>query len=106
SIAEPVKDVVLQCVPDAPYEMRSRVGVQGVNRNVITWNGGASPKIGLSFLARNPAQLGDLLRMDFDYTRYMHDVSVQYRIPWIGNYRPGLELQFISSRYDQPVYLG
>lgn len=106
SVVEPVKDVVLQCVPDASYEMRSRLGIQGVNRNVVQWNGGASPKIGLSFLARNPAQMCDLLRMDIDYTRYMHDISLQYRIPWIGNYRPGLEFQLISSRYDQPVYIG
>lgn len=102
----PVKDVVLECVPDAPYEIRTRVGVQGVNRNVVLWNGGASPKLGLSFLARNPAGICDLFRADVDYTRYMHDVVFSYKIPWIHTTRVGLELQGISSRYDQPVYIG
>jgi outer membrane protein assembly factor BamA len=106
SVAEPIKDLILQCIPDSPYELRSRLGIQGVNRNVVQWNGGASPKIGLSFLARNPANICDLLRLDIDYTRYMHDINLQYRIPWVGPYRPGLELQLISSRYDQPVYIG
>ena len=106
SLAEPYKDVILQCIPDTSYELRSRLGVQGVNRNIVQWNGGASPKIGLSFLARNPAQTCDLLRLDVDYTRYMHDINLQYRVPWLGPYRVGLEMKAISSRYDQPVYIG
>ncbi len=100
------KSVIIHAIPDAPHELRTRFGVQGVNRNIIQWNGGASPKIGLSYIAKNPAKNGDVLRADFDYARYMHDLALSYHIPWIGNHRVGAELQCVSARYDQPLYIG
>lgn len=106
TIPELQKSVIVQCIPDAPHELRTRFGAQGVNRNIIQWNGGASPKVGLSYIAKNPAGNGDLFRADFDYARYMHDLALSYRIPWIGDHRVGVEIQCVSARYDQPLYIG
>jgi outer membrane protein assembly factor BamA len=101
-----VKDVIIDCVVDTPYEVRARVGAQGVNQRVFRWVGGGSYKIGLTGIARNVSGNADVLRGDFDYSRYMHDTTVSYRIPWLFKRKLDTEVQLFSSSYDQPIALG
>jgi len=106
SRAEKVKDLLIQYSADTRYEARLRAGIQGVNRNIVKWNGGLSYKAGGSFLAKNVTGRADLLRVDLDYSRYMHEMACAYRIPWLFNVRLRTEWKLFSSRYDQPMYIG
>lgn len=106
TVPEHTKDLLLQCSIDAPYEMRLRAGIQGVNRNIVKWDGGLSYKAGFSFLAKNPTGSGDLLRTDLDYSRYMHEAMFLYKVPWLFQVPLRSEFKVFSSRYDQPVFIG
>jgi len=104
---EPAKSLLLKYVEDYPYEVRARCGIQGVNRNIVQFNAnGISYKLGVSFFIKNPLRRADQLRLDVDFSRFMHDVSISYRVPWLFNYPVQTECKAYTSRYDQPVNIG
>ncbi len=104
---EPRKTMLLKYVEDSPYEFRARLGIQGVNRNIVKFDfSGISYKAGGSFLIKNPFQQCDSVRFDLDFSRFMHDIALSYHIPWLGNLPLRTEFKVYSSRYDQPVAIG
>lgn len=101
------KNVTLKLIDDCPYEVRARLGIQGVNRNVVKFKAaGISAKAGGSFLVKNPFNQGDLFQADLDFSRYMHNITASYQIPWIFNHPIRTEFKGYSIRYDQPVVIG
>lgn len=101
------KTLLLKCIEDAPYEVRARLGMQGVNSNLVKFKfDGISYRAGGSFLVKNPGNKGDRIQLDLDFSRFMHDVIVSYHLPWFFNRPIRTELQGYSSRYDQPVVIG
>jgi outer membrane protein assembly factor BamA len=107
SSAETEKTLLLKHVEDTPYELRARLGIQGVNRNIIHFSArGLSYKAGGSFLYKNPFNKGDYFRFDLDFSRFMHDIIATYHIPWLFNQPIRTDFKVYSTRYDQPVVLG
>jgi len=101
------KTLLLRSIEDTPYEVRARLGIQGVNRNIVKFNiNGISYKAGGSFLYKNPFNKGDLFRFDVDFSRFMHDIIASYSIPWLFNQPIRTEFKGYSTRYDQPVVIG
>lgn len=106
-LPELCKTMMLKCVEDTPYEVRVRLGIQGVNRNLVKFNfNGLTYKAGGSFLAKNIARRADILRFDVDFSRFMHTAVASYRLPWIGNIPLSAEWKLYSNRYAQPVMIG
>lgn len=105
--AELSKTLLLKYVEDSRYEVRARLGIQGVNRNIVQFNAeGISYKAGGSFLVKNPGNWGDCLRFDLDFSRYMYDIVASYKFPWLFNRPIRTEVQAYSSHYDQPFVIG
>jgi len=101
------KTLLLKYVEDFPYEVRARLGIQGVNRNIVQFNAeGISYKAGGSFLAKNPLNRGDCFRFDLDFSRYMYDIVASYKFPWLWNWPIRTEIKGYSSHYDQPFVIG
>ena len=101
------KTLLLKYVEDFPYEVRARLGIQGVNRNIVQFNAeGISYKAGGSFLVKNPFNRGDCIRFDLDFSRYMYDVVASYKFPWLFNQPIRTEIKAYSSHYDQPFVIG
>jgi outer membrane protein assembly factor BamA len=101
------KTMVLKYAQDTPYEVRARLGIQGVNRNIVEfkWDG-LSYKLGGSFFVKNPFNQGDHFRFDLDFSRYMYTVSASYHFPWFIAWPVRTELKGYSSHLDQPVVVG
>jgi outer membrane protein insertion porin family len=103
--AEPSKVVLIRYLLDDPFEIRTRVGAQIVGRNV-TYRGGATYKIGGSFVIKNPTNRADSFHLDMDFTRYRRDIAAYYSVPWIGHIPLKAEFRIYSSSYDQPIVVG
>lgn len=101
------KTMVLKYALDTPYEVRTRLGIQGVNRNIVEfkWDG-ISYKLGGSFLVKNPFNQGDHFRFDLDFSRYMYTVVASYHFPWFISWPIRTEIKGYSSHLDQPVVVG
>ena len=101
------KTMVLKYALDTPYEIRTRLGIQGVNRNIVEfkWDG-LSYKLGGSFLVKNPFNQGDHFRFDLDFSRYMYTVVASYHFPWFIAWPIRTEIKGYSSHLDQPVVVG
>lgn len=100
------KTLLLKYIEDFPYEVRARVGIQGVNRNIVQFNKGLSYKAGGSFLVKNPFNKGDCFRFDLDFSRYMHTIAARYKFPWLLHQPIRTEIKAYSSHYDQPFVIG
>ena len=100
------KTLLLKYIEDFPYEVRARVGIQGVNRNIVQFNKGLSYKAGGSFFVKNPFNRGDCFRFDLDFSRYMHSIAASYKFPWLLYQPIRTEIKAYSSHYDQPFVIG
>ena len=102
---EPTKTVLVRCFLDDPFELRTRIGAQIVGRN-LTYQGGATYKVGASMVIKNPTNRADSFHVDMDFTRYRRDLAAYYQVPWIGTVPLKTELRIYSSSYDQPIVEG
>ncbi|MBA3954304.1 BamA/TamA family outer membrane protein, partial [Candidatus Dependentiae bacterium] len=99
---EPSKTMVLTCIEDDPFEVRTRLGLQQTSKNLLSLNG-TTYKLGGSLVWKNPAQKAGLLYFDVDLTRYTRDIALSYEMPWIGKYPINTTVRAYSSCYAQPV---
>ncbi len=101
---EPQKTMLLTCIEDRPFEVRTRFGVELVGRhfNIHT----ATPKLGGSFLWKNPTGRADILRIDGDYIRFLKELHVRYSLPWLGHFPIKTDIESYILRYDQPFVKG
>ena len=97
--------VLAKLILDDPFEIRTRVGFQTINKN-FNLRGGVTYKFGGSLLWKNPFNKADILRFDTDVTKYKRDVTLCYEIPWIWNLPIRTQFKLYSYKYDQPIVVG
>ena len=99
------KPVFMKLVDADRYELRTRMGLQQVGKNLrlrrgFTW------KIGGSFFIRNPFLLGDRIEFLGDFTRFYRDFSASYSFPWLFARSVRSQYKVYDKLYYQPVYIG
>ena len=102
---EQSKTMLLKVIEDDPFELRARLGLGFISRN-IELRGGATYRVGASFLWKNVTRQADILRFDGDITRYTREAALSYRIPWIGPFPITTTFKAYTSYYDQPFVIG
>ncbi len=99
------RPVVMHLNQSHNFEMRTRLGFQKVSRNLV-FKTGATYKIGSSLIYRNMHQVGDQVRLDFDFTRFYRSSVLAYQRP-VFWYRPLiLTTKVYDNKYDQPLVPG
>lgn len=102
---EDEKRVLIQVQESDPFELRTRIGFQGVGTN-LSWRGGATYKFGGTFLWKNPLKFADIFSFEFDITWFYSYVTLLYQLPFLGMYPIRQQYKVYSNRYEQPVVLG
>ena len=94
--------VIIKCIEEDPFEIRTRFGLQFVSKSFthINWS---TYKVGGSFVWKNPACLADQLRFDADFTRFTRNLAASYELPWIGPCPVRTLFSVYSNRFDQPL---
>ena len=103
--AESQKVLVLQVQDSDSYELRTRIGFQGVGTN-MTWRGGGTYKFGGTFLWKNPRAIADIFSLELDITRFLRYVTMMYQLPFLGPLPIKQQCKGYSNAYEQPVVLG
>lgn len=100
------KVMLLKLQKDDPYEIKMRLGLgaQHVTKSLTT--GGATYRVGGSFIYKNPFNAGDQFRVDADCTRAIRLVTGQYRRPWIFGLPITAELKGYTNRFEYPGFIG
>lgn len=100
------KVMLLKLQKDDPYEIKMRLGLgaQHVTKSLTT--GGATYRVGGSFIYKNPLNAGDQFRVDADFTRAIRLVTGQYRRPWIFGLPITAELKGYTNRFEYPGFIG
>ncbi len=99
------KTIMLNLVPDDPFEFRLRAGALGISKNFI-WTQGVTYKVGATFLYKNVGHRGGILGADADVTGFEQRVSGYYRHPWLWGKRVASLTKGYSNKYIQPVMIG
>jgi len=96
------RPLVITCIEDDPYELRSRLGLQFVSKSFtnISWT---TWKVGGSFIWKNPSGYADRVILDADWTRYTLNLAASYEIPWLGSLPVRTLFKIYSDRFDQPL---
>lgn len=97
--------VGLKLVLADKYEVRTRVGLQQVGRDLSFYEG-VSYKFGSTFVVNNPLKFGDKFLLDADFTRFYGNVSAQYMIPWLFNRPIRSSVKVYNNSYNHPLYIG
>ncbi len=92
-------------IEDEPYEVRARLGLGFIGRN-LEIRGGATYRVGASCIWKNPSKRGDWLRFDGDITRYTSDLALSYQLPWLGPIPVKTLFKVYDSHYLQPFVVG
>lgn len=102
--AETSKTMLLNCIEDDPFEIRTRFGLQAVSKNLSMH--ALTPKGGITCLWKNPSNHADIVRCDVDINRYIREIQASYELPWLFNYKLHNLYKLYSTRYDQPIVVG
>lgn len=102
---ESSKTMILSCVQDYPFEVRTRLGFAHVSKS-FTQQPGSTYKLGGSFVWKNPNGLADQLFLNADITRFTRDVSAYYQLPWLGTWPIITNIGLYSTMYEQPLITG
>lgn len=94
--------LIIKCVEDDPFEIRTRFGVQFVSKSFtdISWT---TYKLGGTFIWKNPASIADQLKFDIDYTRFTRNIAASYELAWLGPCPVRTLFSAYSNRFDQPL---
>jgi len=95
-------EVLIKCVEDDPFEIRTRLGFQIVSKSFthLSWT---TYKLGATLVWKSPTQQGDRLFFDADITRYDRNLALSYEVPWIGPCPIRTLFNIYSNRFDQPL---
>lgn len=99
------KPIFVKTVDADRYELRTRMGVQQVGKN-LQFRRGFTYKFGADFFIRNPFHFGDLLVLKGNFTKFYRDSSLSYQFPWLRGHRVRSLYKAYDSLYCQPVYIG
>lgn len=102
---EDAKTIVIQMQDSDPFELRTRVGFQGVGTN-LSWRGGGTYKFGGTFLWKNPRHCADIFSMQIDVTSFYRYALMMYQLAFLGPWPIRQQFKVYSNRYNQPVVLG
>ena len=102
---EPYKTMLLKATEDDPFEIRTRLGIAFIGRN-IELRGGTTYRLGASFLWKSPTRQADLLRLDTDVMRYIRTATLSYRLPWLWQFPIKTTFKVYTSFYEQPFVIG
>lgn len=94
--------VLIKCIEDDPFEIRTRLGFQFVSKSFthVSWS---TFRLGGSFLWKNPAGIADRLTLDADLSWYTRNLAIGYEVPWIGPLPVRTLFRVYSDQYDQPL---
>ncbi len=99
------KPIMLNLVPDDPFEFRLRAGALGIANNFI-WRDGVTYKVGGSFLYKNVGNQGGILGMDCDFFIYEQRIAGFYRHPWLFGKHVSTLIKGYNNKFTQPVMVG
>lgn len=108
------KEFFLRLVPDDPFEVRLRAGMELQYIQDYQTFGGITYKLGASFIAKNRFKCADILQLDADFAGGHREIIFAYNLPLILPkyiYSPlsqlwNLKIQWYHMRYDQPGVIG
>lgn len=100
------KIMVLKLVQDDPFEVRLRAGAELQYIQEYHTFGGLTYKFGGSFLAKNPLNRADLIRIDADFARSHFEFYASYRQPWFFSIPLRTMVQAYAIKHDQPGFVG
>lgn len=106
SAAQVEKTMVLKLLEDDPFEFRLRAGAELQYIQEYHTFGGLTYKLGGSFLAKNPFNRADLVRLDADFARSHFEVYATYRQPWFFSIPLRTMIQAYAIKHDQPGFVG
>lgn len=92
--------VILKCIEDDQFEIKTRLGAQVVNKSFTRFSG-TTYKIGGSFLYKNPFKQADIFQLDGDYTRFGYNFVASYAVPGIGNYPIRTRTSVYANTFEQ-----
>lgn len=99
------KPVIIKLVDDDPLEIRARVGIQQISKN-LTFRTGTTYKVGGSVLYKNLLNHADFFRFDADVTRFFRYVCAAYCYPWMFDMPLNALCKLYSNKYTQPIVVG
>jgi outer membrane protein assembly factor BamA len=99
------KPILLTLVDDDPLELRLRLGYFLTSKNFM-FRRQSTPKIGTSFVIRNPTNRADKVTFDADWTRFERKLNVDYQQPSFFNYSVMSKVKGYTSKYIHPVRIG
>ncbi len=99
------KPVLLTLVDDDPFELRLRLGYFLTSKNFM-FKQQSTPKVGTSFVVRNPTNRADKLSFDADWTRFERKLNVEYQQPSFFNYSVMSKIKGYTNKYIHPVRIG
>lgn len=100
--AQDAKNILIKCIPDDQFEIRTRLGFQQVSKS-FTNISATTYIVGGSFLWKNPGKMADLFRIDADLTRYSRNFTIGYELPWLFNQPIRTQSRVYSLRFEQPM---
>ncbi len=98
--------IILKIQKDDHFELRVRAGLELQHIQKYQTFGGITYKLGGAFMVKNPTNVGDLFRIDTDFTRVHREIVAQYRRPWLLGLPLSSLFQGYSIMYDQPGFIG
>jgi outer membrane protein assembly factor BamA len=96
-----VKDLVLTCIDDDPFELRLRLGTQFIGQNFRLTELGA--RGGGSFIWKNPSNKADLFKINVNISPFIRTGELTYTLPWLFNRPIKTTLSAYSSLFDQQL---
>lgn len=99
------KPAILKLFPDDPIEVRTRIGFEQVNKNLL-FKGLGTYKVGGTLICKNPFSLCDFFKLDAEFTRFEELFVAKYQIPWILGFPINTFFQLYFHKYDVPLYIG
>jgi len=99
------KPIILSLIDDDPVELRLRAGYFITSKNFL-FKSQTTPKIGSSFILKNPLNKADKFSFDFDWTLFERKFDTQYQLPSLFDYSVLTKFKIYANKYIQPVQIG
>lgn len=99
------KPVLLTLVDDDPVELRLRLGYFLTSKNFM-FKRQSTPKVGTSFVIKNPTNRADKLTFNADWTLFERKFDFDYQQPSFFNYSVMSKMKGYANKYIQPVRIG
>ncbi len=99
------KPILLTLVDDDPVELRLRLGYFLPSKQSL-FKQQETPKVGASFVVRNPTNRADKATFNADWTLFERKFDLEYQKPSFFNYSVMSKLKGYVNKYAHPVRIG